>query len=326
MEIDQSGVGHHVGQLGNRESEPSITQAIPGPLFRVGDKVEHQYASVLPDHRGCCLQGLEWILRVVQCLRQKRDVGSACLNRGPLELTQSPVDVADVPPSCEFAGAFQHRCRPVDCDHLRCPARHFQRQETFTASEVNHGVPGQEQPEPSGPRGPASSWYKLPATASRGPAVGLGAVATLPQHRAQPGLILVVGRVCGGGVEPRPQEGPHRTQARVMLIWRRPQEREATFALFGYEPSVAKQTHMSRDARLGYSQDCGQLADIQALLRQQPEQPQPCVIPQKPEQRARHFHIHESTYVDVLCQGRIGTGVLLRHRRRWVIARRPEGC
>jgi hypothetical protein len=46
------------------------------------------------------------------------------------------------------------------------------------------------------------------------------------------------------------------------------------------------------DAGLGDPEDAGQLRDVQALERQQPQQPQPRVVTEEPVEGGRSLHIY----------------------------------
>src|SRR5262249_28651469 len=71
------------------------------------------------------------------------------------------------------------------------------------------------------------------------------------------------------------------------------------------DAAVLQQAKMTRHAGLGDSQNAGQLRDVQTLLAQQPEEPQPNVVAEQPIERRRLNHIYESTlmYVNLASGG-----------------------
>jgi hypothetical protein len=52
------------------------------------------------------------------------------------------------------------------------------------------------------------------------------------------------------------------------------------------------------NARLGKAEDACQFRDIQALGRQQPQNPQPGIVSKETKEGAAEMHIYESTLVD----------------------------
>ena len=65
---------------------------------------------------------------------------------------------------------------------------------------------------------------------------------------------------------------------------RGPEVGEAAFALLDDEPGVLEQAEVPRHAGLGDSEDARQLADVQALGRQQAQNAQPGVVAEQPEE------------------------------------------
>jgi hypothetical protein len=57
---------------------------------------------------------------------------------------------------------------------------------------------------------------------------------------------------------------------------------------------------MSRDAGLGDPQDAGQFRDVQALEREEPEEPEPDLVPEQPIERRGLLHIYKSTLIDTV--------------------------
>ena len=71
------------------------------------------------------------------------------------------------------------------------------------------------------------------------------------------------------------------------------------FRLLGDEPGVFEQPEVPGDARLRHAENAGQLADVEAVLRQDAEEPQAGGVGQEPKQGGGALHrIYESTYVD----------------------------
>ena len=49
---------------------------------------------------------------------------------------------------------------------------------------------------------------------------------------------------------------------------------------------------MARHARLREAEDAGQLLDVEPVLVEHPQQPQPGLVAQQPVERGRLFHIY----------------------------------
>ena len=63
-------------------------------------------------------------------------------------------------------------------------------------------------------------------------------------------------------------------------------------ALFDDELRFLEQAEMARHARLREAEDAGQLLDVEPVLVEHAQQPQPGLVPQQPIERGRLFHIY----------------------------------
>ena len=59
---------------------------------------------------------------------------------------------------------------------------------------------------------------------------------------------------------------------------------------------------MARDARLRQAEDPRQLGDVEALARQEAEQPEAGLVAEQPVDACGMVHIHKSTLIDVISQ------------------------
>jgi hypothetical protein len=96
------------------------------------------------------------------------------------------------------------------------------------------------------------------------------------------------------------QQRPERPEAVAPLdeIRREAVVGVAPLALLADQPGVLQQPEVPRHAGLRDPEDAGQLADVQPLEAQQPQEPQPGLVPQQAVERGG-IHIHESICMDV---------------------------
>ncbi len=118
----------------------------------------------------------------------------------------------------------------------------------------------------------------------------------LPQapHFLQPGLVRPPGRGAGERREMRFEQRPDRAET-VRAVAERvgdPVVGVAGLPLLRDQRRVLEQAEMAGDAGLGEAEDAGQLGDVEALVSQQPQEPQPDVVSEEPEERRSANHIY----------------------------------
>ncbi len=121
-----------------------------------------------------------------------------------------------------------------------------------------------------------------------------------PPHLRQPGIVGAPGLGPRGLGELGLQERGERTGPVVAGGKRRgrPEVGEAALALLDDQAGVLEQAEVAGHAGLGDAEDPRQLADVQPLGREQPQNPQPGVVAEQPEQAGGLCHIYKSTLID----------------------------
>ena len=122
-----------------------------------------------------------------------------------------------------------------------------------------------------------------------------------PQHFLQPRIVRAHGAVGGGRRELRVEQRPERPVAVDAPFVREPVVDEARFALFGDQARVLEQPQVPGHARLRDAEDAGELGDVEAILREHAQQPQPRGVAEQPKQGGCLLHrIYKSTYIDTV--------------------------
>jgi hypothetical protein len=117
LNVGQAGILHQLDQLGVIEPEPSVSETLTNPELIVFSEIQDEDVSPWThDSRGL-RKGAAGILRVMQRLRQHRDLDAAIGNRQRLELSAPPQDVSDSTTPREFAGVGEDLRRSIDGDH-----------------------------------------------------------------------------------------------------------------------------------------------------------------------------------------------------------------
>src|SRR4051812_18730429 len=88
--IDESGVREHLPELVVDESEPAVAELRADPFFLMGAQVEDEDPSARDDHARGFTDRARRILRMMQRLRQHRDVDRRVADRQALELAFLP--------------------------------------------------------------------------------------------------------------------------------------------------------------------------------------------------------------------------------------------
>src|SRR6185295_18264205 len=115
-DVGQAGRGQHPLQLLVVEPEPPIAELGAHPFFLVGAQVEQQHVAAGRRDPRRLRDGAGRIVRVVQCLRQHRDVDRGVADRQLLELAFFPDHVRDATPLRQRPRALEHGGRAIDGD------------------------------------------------------------------------------------------------------------------------------------------------------------------------------------------------------------------
>jgi hypothetical protein len=213
----------------------------------------------------------------------------ASFERQLLELAALPLDVRHRPPlrgRAWRAFAASDGLGAIDGDHaLREPAR-FDRQVAFAAAEIGDLERRQQVPERARPRRPAPARDDLP----RSPSAPWSSKFSFRTRRtsssrassARPSAVAAAASNCArssGHTGPKPF-APRRSASA------QPEVREPAVAALLDEPGVLEQPEMPRHARLRDPEDRRQLADVQALRVQQPQDAQARLVAEQAEQAA----------------------------------------
>jgi hypothetical protein len=154
-------------------------------------------------------------------------------------------------------------------------------------------------PDRARPCGPASARYELAFFRVRA-AVRFEVLLPHPPHFLEPRVVRAsfLRRCRGGkmGVQQRPERG--HAVAGIADVRCDSKVGESGFALFGDKAGVLQQPEMARNAGLRDAENAGELAHVQALRGDEPQQPQPRGVAEEPEERAGVLHIYKSTLID----------------------------
>ena len=235
----------------------------------------------------------------MQRLRQQRDVDRRVRDRQPLELAALPGDVADLAARRELA--CRARARPRDrstaIDAPR-PARGLDRQIALAAAEIGDVDGRQQQAERARPRRPAPARHELTALVAGAVLreVLLAAAAALPpaahRRRASPASRARTRRAA------RPTAAPARCDLGLELGDRRyqvnvPARSSATRPASRSRPRC-RDTPDWATPRIAVSSET-----FSASRDSTPQQPQPGLVAEQPQEAGRVVHIYKSTYIDV---------------------------
>ena len=279
------------------EAKPSIAELLADPRLVVRPQIEDEQPAARLEHACRLFERARRLRGVMQRLRQQRHVHRAVFDRQFFQFAFFPGDVRQPLPVRERLGARQYTGRSIDRGHLLCPPRRFHRQVAFTAAEIRDFERRQQQAERARPRRPASSRHELAAIARVGPHV-LEVLSPQPQHFLQPRFIRLDERRIRRRVELRLQQRPQRALAVILHAGGQAIKAVGAVALLDDQPGFLEEPEVPRHARLRQPQDAGELLDVEAVLVEHPQQPQPGLVPEQTVQRGRRFHIYQSRLVD----------------------------
>ena len=187
---------------------------------------------------------------------------------------------------------------PIDGNHPRRPARRFDRQITFPAAEIGDVERRQQLTERPRPGRPAPPRHELPRIARIGAAVRVEVLLAQPQHFLQARLVGANDRIARRLVELLLERRPQGVLSVVAQRRSEPVIRVAGVLFLDDQARVLQQAEVPGHARLRETENSRELGDVQALTRQDPQQPEPRLVAEQPVERGRLAHINKSTFVD----------------------------
>ena len=277
-----------------------------------------QHAAAGPDDADRFREGGAGIGRVVQRLRQKRDVDAGVAKRQLFQLAALPFDVRQPASLGDGARAREHGRRLVDGHDVPAQTGWLRSSDSLRRSRGPRrpsAAAGGRALAPTRPSsGPGTTWRSLVAGAVLRRSSPCGAGAPLPAAQR-----LRVPPPSRRRLELRGEQAGQRAAPvrPVSQLVGQPVIAEAAVPLLDDDPRVLEQAQMARHARLGQAQDGGQLRHVQLLERQQPQQPQPRLVAEQPKEARIQIHIYKSTSNDMSLASQCRAVALLTGRRAW---------
>src|SRR5438132_7635278 len=167
------------------EPEPSIAHAIAYPGLIVLAQIQHEHVAAGPENPRGLDRRVRRVGRMMQRLRQQRNVDAGIGKRQLLDLAAFPRDVRHAAPLGQLARPAQYFRGPIDADHALRPSRRLDRQIALTARDVGDIHGRKQQAQRARPRRPASARDELGAVG----AVHVEILFAETDHFVQPRLV-----------------------------------------------------------------------------------------------------------------------------------------
>ena len=119
-------------------------------------------------------------------------------------------------------------------------------------------------------------------------------LAPHPPHLLEPRVVRAARGAAAGGAEVLLQERPQRAEAVRAIADGRGDAviAEPGLAFFDDEAGIFQQAQVPRHAGLGEPQDAGQLGHVEPLAVEEPQEAQPRLVAEQPEQPGGLYHIN----------------------------------
>ena len=174
------------------------------------------------------------------------------------------------------------------------PPRDLDGEIALPATDVDDVGRREQVAERSRPRRPTTAGHELSTVAGVRTGMLVEVFPPHPQHLLHSRVVRANGRGLLRGRELRFQQGPKQAVTVVTGLRRQLVIGICAVAVLADEAGLLEHSQVTRDAGLREAEHAGELADVEPVLRQHTQEPEPRFVAQETEQRRRILHIYKS--------------------------------